>query len=45
MNLSSYELDTFFDEIFEAPGKPRQHAEVLFQRLKSLPPAELARRQ
>lgn len=45
MNLSSYETDPFFDEIFESPGHARPCAELLVQRLKSLPPSELARRQ
>jgi uncharacterized circularly permuted ATP-grasp superfamily protein len=45
MNLSPYEFDSFYDEIFESAGHARPQAEVLVKRLKSLPASEILRRQ
>lgn len=44
-DLDAYELDGFFDEMFEAPGKPRAGCQELARKLASMTPAELARRQ
>ena len=41
----SYDPEGFWDEMFEAPGRVRPHYAALAQRLASLNPAEVARRQ
>lgn len=43
--LDTYDADGFFDEIFDAPGRPRRGAELLVQRLQALGADELVRRQ
>jgi uncharacterized circularly permuted ATP-grasp superfamily protein len=40
-----YEGDGFFDEVFDAAGRPRPGAEILVQRLRDLGGAEVLRRQ
>jgi uncharacterized circularly permuted ATP-grasp superfamily protein len=43
--FDGYELGGFFDEMFEAPGRPRPGCEALANRLAQLPSEELLRRQ
>jgi len=43
--LRSYRLGEAYDEMFEAPLRPRAHYRVLFQRLASLTPEEFSRRK
>jgi len=45
MDLAEYNLDGFFDEMFEGPGAPRSAAETLTRRLEAMPIDELQRRQ
>ena len=45
MRLDSYLTEQFFDEMFDADGRPRPQAEMLYQRLESLSDGELQRRQ
>jgi uncharacterized circularly permuted ATP-grasp superfamily protein len=45
MRLDSYSPDGFFDEMFDATGKPRDYAGVLAQRLAMLSDGELQLRQ
>src|SRR6201999_2749463 len=37
----NYEFDHAYDEMFEAPGVPREHYQGLFRTLLNLPPDEL----
>src|SRR6266576_1571497 len=41
----NYQIDLAYDEMFEAPGVPRDHYRALFQRLLELPPEELRKSQ
>jgi uncharacterized circularly permuted ATP-grasp superfamily protein len=43
--FDDYALDGFFDEVFDAEGKPRSHYEPLLDRLRELSSEELARRE
>ncbi len=45
MRFESYETEGFYDEMFEAPGKPRAGAQLLAQRLQSIPDTDLLSRQ
>ncbi len=45
MKIANYDPGGFYDEMFEAPGKPRRSTAVLAERLGSLPEDELRRRQ
>ena len=45
MDFDHYETGTFFDEMFEAPGKPRGGVAPLLERLRALPPGDLVRQQ
>ncbi len=45
MDFSRYEVGDFFDELFEAPGRPRPAARLLVERLQALPEGELEYRQ
>jgi uncharacterized circularly permuted ATP-grasp superfamily protein len=45
MSFNDYDVGEFYDEMFEAPGRPRQGNRILCQKLESLPPGELKRRQ
>jgi len=41
----NYQLDAAYDEMFSAPGVPREHYRALHQTLLRLPPEELRRSQ
>src|SRR4051794_33468140 len=43
--LQNYDLGGFWDEMFEPEGRPREHYTELADRLRSLSPEEVARRQ
>jgi uncharacterized circularly permuted ATP-grasp superfamily protein len=45
LKFDTYETKGFYDEIFEAPGKPRNGSRLLIERLKSFPYEEIQRRQ
>lgn len=45
LNFGSYDTEDFFDEMFDAAGKPRQGAELLAQRINELPSGNLQHRQ
>ena len=45
MDFSAYQTDEFYDEMFEASGRPRARSEHLVSRLQSLSAGELQRRQ
>jgi len=45
MDFSAYQTDEFYDEMFEASGKPRERSQHLVSRLQSLSAGELQRRQ
>ena len=45
MGFTGYQSDGFFDELFEANGKPRGCAQVLIERLATFSDAEINRRQ
>ena len=45
MAFEDYKLDEFYDEMFEAPGRPRPGCEALTRKLAQLSPDELSRRQ
>ncbi|UZQ54393.1 circularly permuted type 2 ATP-grasp protein [Trichothermofontia sichuanensis B231] len=45
MALDNYEPGDFYDELFEAKGKPRPEAQLLVQRLSSLSLEEIKQRQ
>src|SRR5262249_37584748 len=44
-DLDGYDTGGFFDEMFEAPGKPRPGCSLLAQRFAQLPATELSHRQ
>src|SRR5947208_8151724 len=37
-----YSLGTFYDEMFEAPGRPRPHYARIFEQLATMLPAQFA---
>jgi len=41
----NYQIDAAYDEMFSAPGEPREHYRALHQTLLKLPPEELRRSQ
>jgi uncharacterized circularly permuted ATP-grasp superfamily protein len=43
--FDGYQVDGFFDEVFDASSDVRPHYEALVRRFEGLPPAELARRE
>ena len=43
--FANYQLDTAYDEMFTAAGKPRVQYEALYRRLLDLAPSELKQRQ
>lgn len=43
--FEDYNVEGFFDELFDLENSPRQHARALINRLGDLGPAELSRRQ
>src|SRR4051812_9590389 len=45
MDFRAYTTDGFYDELMEAPGRPRQGAIPLIERLESLPEGDLIGRQ
>ena len=45
MDLSSYQTEGYYDEMFESDGCPRARGELLARRLQSLSDGELQRRQ
>ena len=45
MNFEEYQTDSFYDELFEGPGKPRTSAAPLIDRLKAMAPGDLVRQQ
>ncbi len=42
---ASYQFEAAYDEMFEAPGVPREHYQALHKTLLGLPPEELRKRQ
>src|SRR5436189_3370004 len=40
-----YRLDSAYDEMFDAAGRPRPHYAELVRRLEQVPPSELQQRQ
>lgn len=44
-SFMNYKIDTAYDEMFAAPGVPRDHYRALHQTLLKLPPEELRRSQ
>ncbi len=45
MKFDNYSTEDFFDEMFDAKGVPRQGANLVVERINSLPAEELIRRQ
>ncbi len=45
LNFTNYETEEFFDELIQADGAPRPGAAILAERIDSLPPGDLIRRQ
>lgn len=45
LNFSSYDTESFFDELIQPDGSPRQGAAVLVERLKALPDDDIVARQ
>lgn len=45
MQFTAYDTEGFFDELFEANGRPRTGAALLVQLINALPAGELLRRQ
>ena len=45
LNSTDYDVDGFYDEIFQPDGQPRPGARLLIDKLESLPQGELQRRQ
>src|SRR5687767_843355 len=45
MNFNSYDIQPFFDEIFDGTGRVRPEAEPLVNMINSLDPGDLIRRQ
>lgn len=45
MDFSAYDPKAFYDELFDGPGRPKSGAQLLVERIESLPAGELARCQ
>src|SRR6187200_2397188 len=45
MTFRGYDTEGFFDEMFTPEGNPRAEAQLIVQRVESLAPGELIRRQ
>ena len=45
MNFQAYDTEGFYDELFEAAGRPRAGVLPLIERLESMPEGDLLRRQ
>ena len=43
MEIDAYDTEGFWDELFQPDGKPQPGARILIDRLRSIPPEELAR--
>lgn len=43
--MSGYDPGSFYDEMFEAPGKPRPHYVKMFERLATLAPSQFEERR
>ncbi len=43
--FDGYQLDGFYDEMFSAPDQPRPECRALYERMRSLPRADIERRQ
>jgi uncharacterized circularly permuted ATP-grasp superfamily protein len=44
-SFAGYDSNGFYDEMFDGDGQPRPDCQSLFQRIRSLPPDDLIRRQ
>lgn len=44
-SFAGYESDGFYDEMFDGNGSPRPDCKPLFNRIRSMPPEDLTRRQ
>jgi uncharacterized circularly permuted ATP-grasp superfamily protein len=44
-SFSQYQTDGFFDEMFDEAGQPRTECQLLYQRIRSISPDDLIRRQ
>ncbi len=45
MDFADYDLGPFYDEMFEAPGRPRPGCRMLYEKILSLPAGEVLARQ
>lgn len=45
MNFQSYDIGSFYDEMFKNDGSPRYGSKLLMEKIESLPKGELNRRQ
>jgi uncharacterized circularly permuted ATP-grasp superfamily protein len=45
MDFTDYDLGPFFDEMFEASGRPRPGCRMLYDKIAALPPGEVLARQ
>ena len=45
MDFVNYQLESFFDELFEAPGKPRRGSKLLVEKIESLSSENLMTKQ
>ncbi|WP_223248393.1 circularly permuted type 2 ATP-grasp protein, partial [Sulfurirhabdus autotrophica] len=45
LNFNSYDTDTFYDELMQAPGVPRPGAKILVERIEALPDGDILSRQ
>lgn len=45
MNFSAYDLEGFYDELFDGPGEPKTGAKLLIERIEAMPEGDLIRRQ
>jgi len=45
MRFDGYDTEGFYDELFDAKGRPRPGADLLIERINALPETELQRRQ
>src|SRR5690348_7786882 len=45
MLFNGYDIEGYYDEVFQASGTPRKGAHLLVERLASLPEGEIIRRQ
>ena len=45
MDFVNYQLESFFDELFESQGKPRQGSKLLVEKIESLSSENLLTKQ